>query len=62
MKNFDVQIIWSAQTPYIIPGYLALHLQIEARRTTVPINKVVKKWFNKLDTEKKSLVRFIHLN
>jgi hypothetical protein len=62
MKNFDVQIIWSAQTSYEIPGFLALHLQIEARRSTLPINKVVKKWFNKLDAEKKASVRFIHLN
>ena len=62
MKNFDLQIIWSAKTPYIIPGFLALHLQIEARRTTVPINKVVKKWFNELDPEKKAAVRYIHLN
>ncbi len=62
MKNFDLQIIWSAQTPYTIPGFLALHLQIEARRTTRPINKVVKKWFNNLDPEKKDRVRYIHLN
>jgi len=62
MKNFDLQIIWSAQTPYIIPGFLALHLQIEARRTTRPINKVVKKWFNDLEADKKDAVRYIHLN
>ena len=62
MKNFDLQIIWSARTPYTIPGFLALHLQIEARRTTFPVNIVVKKWFNKLDPEKKDAVRYIHLN
>jgi len=39
-----------------------LHLQIEARRTTRPVNKVVKRWFNNLDAEKKDAVRYIHLN
>jgi hypothetical protein len=50
------------ETPYTIPGFLALHLQIEARRTVVPVNKVVKKWFNNLEPEKKNMVRYLHLN
>ena len=62
MRNFDLQIIWSVETPYTIPGFLALHLQIEARRTVVPMNKVVKKWFNNLEPEKKNMVRYLHLN
>jgi hypothetical protein len=62
MRNFDLQIIWSARTPYTIPGFLALHLQIEAERTTTHINEVVEKWFNKIDAEKKASVKFIHLN
>jgi len=26
------------------------------------VNKVVKKWFNNLEPEKKNMVRYLHLN
>ena len=62
MKSFDLQIIWSAQTPFTIPGLLALHIQITANRTVMPVNETVDKWFSAIDTEKKAELNFIHLN
>ena len=62
MKNFDLQIIWSAQTPYVIPGFLALHVHIEAKRSVVAVNQLVDKWFSQVETEKKAHLNFIHLN
>ncbi|HYJ38503.1 MAG TPA: hypothetical protein VEV87_07785 [Chitinophagaceae bacterium] len=62
MRNFDLQIIWSAKTPYSIPGFLALHVHIESQRTAIPVNNVICKWFHHLEPEQKAELSFIHLN
>jgi hypothetical protein len=62
MRNFDLQIIWSAKTPYSIPGFLALHVHIESRRTAIHVNEMVSKWLPHLEPEELVKVSFIHLN
>jgi hypothetical protein len=62
MKNFDLQIIWSAQTHYSIPGFLALHLHLEAERTTMPVDERIFTWFSHLPPEKKEAIQYIQLN
>lgn len=62
MRNFDLQIIWSSQTPFNIPGYLALHVQIEAERSHISLNKLVDKWFPSLEPEDKMSINYVHLN
>ena len=62
MRNFDLQIIWSAHTPFLVPGFLALHIQIEAKRSVERVGKNVEKWFSKIEPEKKAMLKYIHLN
>ena len=62
MINFDLQIIWSAHTPFIIPGFLALHVQIEAKRCVLDVEDVVDKCFRDLPPDEKIVVSFVHLN
>jgi len=63
MRNFDLQIIWSSQTtPFVIPGYLALHVQIEAERSLISLNRLVDKWFPAIEPEDKMSISYVHLN
>jgi hypothetical protein len=62
MRNFDLQIIWSASTDYAIPGFLALHVHLESERTTIPLEEIVEKWFSQIEPEEKYAVSFVHLN
>jgi hypothetical protein len=62
MKNFDLQIIWSAQSPFVIPGFLALHVHLEAERAAIPTNVLLEKWFYNLDEKEKAHMAFVHLN
>ena len=62
MRNYDLQIIWSSSTDYSIPGFLALHVHLEAERTTVPLGDIVEKWFSQLEPEEKFSISFMHLN
>jgi hypothetical protein len=62
MRNFDLQVIWSSQTPFHIPGFLALHVQIEAERSLISLDNLVDKWFPETEPEDKMSMSFINLN
>ena len=71
MKNFDLKIIWSADSSdYVIENglhyglstFLALQLKYYIRQTVMESHDMVNKWFHSLEPADQAQVKIIHLN